>query len=61
MGLFAACAARGPASGEDVDPASPGGARGGTVSVASVTARLADGTAAQGIALPQPVTVGILP
>jgi general secretion pathway protein D len=51
----------GPQVGRLVLQASPGGARGGTVSVASVTARLADGTAAQGIALPQPVTVGILP
>jgi hypothetical protein len=28
MGLFAACAALCPASGEDVDPAGPGGPRG---------------------------------
>lgn len=51
----------GPQVGRLVLQASPGGARSGTVSIGSVAARLADGTAAQGIALPQPVTVGIVP
>jgi hypothetical protein len=41
--------------------ATPGGARGGTVSVVAVRARLADGSAVQGIVLPPPVSVGIVP
>lgn len=51
----------GPQSGQLVLQATPGGARGGSVSVVAVRARLADGSAVQGIVLPPPVSVGIVP
>lgn len=51
----------GPQSGQLVLQATPGGARGGAVSVSAVRARRADGTVLQGIALPAPASVGIVP
>ena len=48
-------------SGQLVLQASPGGVSGGTVSVVAVRARLADGSAVEGVALPPAVTVRIVP
>ena len=51
----------GPQSARLALQASPGGARSGTVSIVAVRALLADGNPVQGIALPPPVSVGIVP
>jgi general secretion pathway protein D len=51
----------GPQSAQLALQASPGGVRGGTISVVAVRALLADGNPVQGIALPLPVSVGIVP